>query len=95
MLCRRVVTKDRRYITQITCYERGKDGQVTRTHQGHEEILGRIGEIGGLTSLDQQRLPPLPPDREGLRLPIFGGGGGGQGALSSLFAIDRRQLDGG
>ena len=25
MLCKRVVTKDRRYITQITCYEKGKD----------------------------------------------------------------------
>ena len=23
MLCKRVVTKDRRYITQITCYEKG------------------------------------------------------------------------
>ena len=26
MLCKRVVTKDRRYITQITCYEKGKEG---------------------------------------------------------------------
>lgn len=26
MLCKRVVTKDRRYITQITCYEKGTEG---------------------------------------------------------------------
>ena len=26
MLCKRVVTKDRRYITQITCYEKGSEG---------------------------------------------------------------------
>lgn len=25
MLCKRVVTKDRRYITQITCYEKGSE----------------------------------------------------------------------
>ena len=24
MLCKRVVTKDRRYITQITCYEKAQ-----------------------------------------------------------------------
>ena len=28
MLCKRVVTKDRRYITQITCYEKGGDGKA-------------------------------------------------------------------
>nr|XP_040575876.1 LOW QUALITY PROTEIN: uncharacterized protein LOC121124754 [Lepeophtheirus salmonis] len=30
MLCKRVVTKDRRYITQITCYEKGKGGSLRR-----------------------------------------------------------------
>ena len=29
MLCKRVVTKDRRYITQITCYEKGANGKAT------------------------------------------------------------------
>merc|ERR1712110_1316500 len=28
MLCKRVVTKDRRYITQITCYEKGQNGKA-------------------------------------------------------------------
>ena len=28
MLCKRVVTKDRRYITQITCYEKGENGKA-------------------------------------------------------------------
>jgi len=32
MLCKRVVTKDRRYITQITCYEKGSE-----TDQGNDK----------------------------------------------------------
>ena len=27
MICKRVVTRDGRYITQITCYEKGQDGE--------------------------------------------------------------------
>ena len=98
MLCRRVVTKDRRYITQITCYERGRDGTVTRTHHGQEEVIGRIGELSGLLGSTND------DDREALRLPIFGKEGAGAsavatppdgGPLTSLFHLDRRQLSGG
>ncbi len=88
MLCRRVVTKDRRYITQITCYERGRDGQVTRTHHGQEEIIGRIGEIGGISGGAPGGAGG--DTRAALRLPIFGQDGGG-----GLFHLDRRQLSGG
>ncbi len=86
MLCRRVVTKDRRYITQITCYERGQDGSLTRTHTGtEEEVLGRIsGALAGGVGIDD--------NREGLRLPIFGGGSDN---LATLFEVDRSQLQGG
>ena len=31
MLCKTVVTRDRRYITQITCYEKGQKAQKTAT----------------------------------------------------------------
>ena len=50
MICKRVVTKDRRYITQITCYEKGKDGlspvsEKSATRQGMRMPL--FGKSGG------------------------------------------------
>ena len=55
MLCKRVVTKDRRYITQITCYEKGKDGhtQVSDRSSGlssssrHPMRMPLFGKQGG------------------------------------------------
>jgi hypothetical protein len=55
MLCKRVVTKDRRYITQITCYEKGADGRavgrpVSRTPM-RMPLFGAQGSGGVLSSL--------------------------------------------
>ena len=47
MLCKRVVTKDRRYITQITCYEKGKEGGSQRQAM-RMPLFGKQG--GGVLS---------------------------------------------
>jgi len=47
MLCKRVVTKDRRYITQITCYEKGKEGASQRQAM-RMPLFGKQG--GGVLS---------------------------------------------
>merc|ERR1712223_699261 len=46
MLCKRVVTKDRRYITQITCYEKGKEGSQRQAMR--MPLFGKQG--GGVLS---------------------------------------------
>ena len=52
MLCKRVVTKDRRYITQITCYEKGKEGlgpiQTDRSSSSRQAMrMPLFGKQGG------------------------------------------------
>ena len=61
MLCKRVVTKDRRYITQITCYEKGKEGGSQRQAM-RMPLFGKQG--GGVLSslfskIGRQGTPPL------------------------------------
>ncbi len=86
MLCKRVVTKDRRYITQITCFEKGQP----QTYGG--------GDAAGARHSEQQRtvVPAtngMPgsagAERNALRLPVFGKQQGG-GALASLFSLNRQ-----
>ncbi len=43
MLCKRVVTKDRRYITQITCYEKGQEVASSTGSASAEGTLGNGG----------------------------------------------------
>ncbi len=54
MLCKRVVTKDRRYITQITCYEKGSEDQTasedTRSAM-RLPVFGKQSNGGALASL--------------------------------------------
>jgi len=87
MLCKRVVTKDRRYITQITCYEKGKDGApVTPRRQALQMPL--FGKQGGgvLSNLfskigrQSPRQGSLPGDFE--INPGPGGSGSGVGPSS-------------
>ena len=47
MLCKRVVTKDRRYITQITCYEKGADGKAGRPVSRTPMRMPLFGKQGG------------------------------------------------
>ena len=47
MLCKRVVTKDRRYITQITCYEKGADGQAGKPISRTPMRMPLFGKQGG------------------------------------------------
>ena len=37
MLCKTVVTKDRRYITQITCYEKGSENRKHQLQSGNRK----------------------------------------------------------
>ena len=64
MLCKRVVTKDRRYITQITCFEKGSmdfddnvddDGAATTTTRNAMRlpVFGKQKNGGALASLFQ------------------------------------------
>ena len=47
MLCKRVVTKDRRYITQITCFEKGKDDESTARQALRLPVFGGKQQGGG------------------------------------------------
>ena len=47
MLCKRVVTKDRRYITQITCYEKGADGKAGKPISRTPMQMPLFGKQGG------------------------------------------------
>ena len=49
MLCKRVVTKDRRYITQITCYEKGegKNGKLGKPISRSPMRMPLFGKQGG------------------------------------------------
>ena len=57
MLCKRVVTKDRRYITQITCFEKGtigKDKEETFSSNRNAlrlPVFGKQQNGGALASL--------------------------------------------
>ena len=56
MLCKTVVTKDRRYITQITCYEKGseKASELSKGQQGQGTrplTYGKQTNGGALASL--------------------------------------------
>ena len=58
MLCRRVVTKDRRYITQITCYEKGSNAASRDEAEDDRTafrlpIFGKQHQGGTLASLFQ------------------------------------------
>jgi hypothetical protein len=79
MLCKRVVTKDRRYITQITCFEKGQ--QHTFGAPGEEKVPATNGMPAGGGN---------GGGRNALRLPVFGKQNGGGGALASLFSINRQ-----
>ena len=75
MLCKTVVTKDRRYITQITCYEKGSEKQA---HQQPETGTGSNRKQGGGTS-SSSHFRPL----------TYGKQTNG-GALASLFSFPSR-----
>ena len=75
MLCKTVVTKDRRYITQITCYEKGSEKQA---HQQPETGNGSNRKQGGGTS-SSSHFRPL----------TYGKQTNG-GALASLFSFPSR-----
>ena len=60
MMCKRVVTKDRRYITQITCYEKGSmedesavGGKVGTRNALRLPVFGKQTNAGSLASLFQ------------------------------------------
>ena len=55
MLCKTVVTKDRRYITQITCYEKGSE-KASELSKGQQQgarplTYGKQTNGGALASL--------------------------------------------
>ncbi len=52
MLCKRVVTKDRRYITQITCYEKGSEGDGEKDKKALRlPVYAKLTSGGTLASL--------------------------------------------
>ena len=83
MLCKTVITRDRRYITQITCYEKGSDGSSST-----------ISEEANKSS----SYPSMGPSAsEASRLPTYGKQTQGAGAFASLFNFPSRRngLNGG
>ena len=90
MLCKRVVTKDRRYITQITCFEKGQQHTfgakavspaTSGRSKGKKRTNGNVPASNGM--------PAAGTERNALRLPVFGKQQGG-GALASLFSLNRQ-----
>jgi len=77
MLCKRVVTKDRRYITQITCYEKGKEGLPLTDRSSARQAMRMplFGKQGGgvLSSLFSKigRQGSLPGDFDTTDTPGF------------------------
>ena len=54
MLCKTVVTRDRRYITQITCYEKGsekEEAEVAKQQAARPLTYGKQTNGGALASL--------------------------------------------
>ena len=83
MLCKTVITRDRRYITQITCYEKGSDGSSST-----------VSEEANKSS----SYPSMGPSAsEASRLPTYGKQTQGAGAFASLFNFPSRRngLNGG
>ena len=88
MLCKRVVTKDRRYITQITCFEKGQQHTFGAKAVGPAEKRKSGG--GRRKNVPATNGMPAPgAERNALRLPVFGKQQGG-GALASLFSLNRQ-----
>ena len=75
MLCKTVITRDRRYITQITCYEKGSDGSSTTASEASKS----------------SSYLPLGPASEASRLPTYGKQTQGAGAFASLFNFPSRR----
>jgi len=90
MLCKRVVTKDRRYITQITCYEKGKEGGSQRQamrmplfgKQGGGVLSSLFSKIGRQGSLPGDFDTTVNPGGQNGNFQFGSGGvnGGGSGA---------------
>ena len=90
MLCKRVVTKDRRYITQITCFEKGQQhtfGAKAASPATSARSKGKTRNNGNVPSTNG--MPAAGSERNALRLPVFGKQQGG-GALASLFSLNRQ-----
>lgn len=90
MLCKRVVTKDRRYITQITCFEKGQQhtfGAKAASPATSARSKGKTRNNGNVPSTNG--MPAAGTERNALRLPVFGKQQGG-GALASLFSLNRQ-----
>ena len=81
MLCKTVITRDRRYITQITCYEKGSDGSKATASE----------------EASKSSYPPMGSASEASRLPTYGKQTQGAGAFASLFNFPSRRngLNGG
>ena len=93
MLCKRVVTKDRRYITQITCFEKGQQHTfgakaVSPANSGRSKGNNRRNNNNGNVPATNG-MPAAGSERNALRLPVFGKQQGG-GALASLFSLNRQ-----
>jgi len=89
MLCKRVVTKDRRYITQITCYEKGKEGSQRQAmrmplfgKQGGGVLSSLFSKIGRQGSLPGDFDTTVNPGGQNGNFQFGSGGvnGGGSGA---------------
>ena len=76
MLCKRVVTKDRRYITQITCYEKGQNGKAN---------------LGKPISRTPMRMPLFGKQGGGVLSSLFSKIGR-QGEVSALLRIAETQF---
>ena len=90
MLCKRVVTKDRRYITQITCFEKGQQhtfGAKAVSPATSGRSKGKKRNNGNVPA--SNGMPAAGTERNALRLPVFGKQQGG-GALASLFSLNRQ-----
>ena len=87
MLCKRVVTKDRRYITQITCFEKGSSmggAAVGEGGGGGASMESPAAAAAGIMETTR---------RNAMRLPVFGKQTNG-GALASLFQFPRQRPGG-
>ena len=90
MLCKRVVTKDRRYITQITCFEKGQQhtfGAKAASPATSGRSKPKNRKNGNVPATNG--MPAAGSERNALRLPVFGKQQGG-GALASLFSLNRQ-----
>ena len=85
MLCKTVITRDRRYITQITCYEKGSEA-------ANEAVGSKTSKIGGPPAVSATRLPTYGKQTNGGALASLfnfpsrrsGNNGGGRGGGLSM-----------